>query len=447
MSHRYFPHTEADQREMLSAVGLPDIDALFRTIPESCRMSADALPLGRPMSEWDLTERLESMAANSGGDWSVFVNAGSQRHHIPSVVPALANRSEFLTAYTPYQPEMSQGTLQAIFEYQTLIARLTGLDVANASMYDGATAMAEAVLMAMRITKRTVVAVSGLVHPHWREVLDTYLAPIGATVHILPPLDDGTTDIAELSGLDKAAALVMQSPNFLGCIENIAAAANAVHEAGGLLACGCSEPFALGAIKSPGALGADIAFGEGQSLGLSQSFGGPGLGLMAAKAEYMRQIPGRLIGQTLDNRGQRAFVLTLATREQHIRRGKAVSNICSNAGHAALTAAVFMAAAGGEGFRALAAANRNLAEYAKARLRELGFKPLSGIPTFNEFAMLAPATFADAHKKLQTRKIFAGLPLSALYPQWDNAWLFGITETVGKKGVDSLIESIREAMA
>ncbi len=429
---------------MLDMVGAPDVDALFKPIPENCRM--ETVPLAQPMGEWAVTERVNALSQRGGGDWSVFVNAGSQQHYIPSIVPALAGRSEFVTAYTPYQPEMSQGTLQAIFEYQTLIARLTGMDVANASMYDGATAMAEAALMALRITKRNSVAVSELVHPHWRQVLATYLAPIGATIHTLPAGNDGRTDLSSLTNADTPAALLMQSPNFIGVFENLPAAAEAIHQRGGLIAAGFSEPFALGMSKAPGQLGADIVFGEGQSLGLTQSFGGPGLGILAAKQEFMRQIPGRLVGETVDNRGQRGYVLTLATREQHIRRGKAVSNICSNAGHAALTAAVFMAAAGGAGFRQLAHTNRDVAEYCKAALGAIGFTPLSSAPTFNEFAMIAPDNFQKAHAIMMERKILAGLRLDQFFPQWQNAWLFGLTEALDKEKIDAFIGQIREVI-
>ena len=439
MTMRYFPHTDADIGEMLAAVGAESVDDLFAAVPADCRRQKP-LDLPGPLGEWELTSRLEDMAAAGGGDWRVFVNAGSQAHHIPALVPALAGRSEFLTAYTPYQPEMSQGTLQAIFEFQTLIARLTGLDVANASMYDGATAMAESVLMAQRVTRRRTVAVSALAHPHWREVLATYMTPAGdVDIIVLPAGPDGRTDLAPLASVKEPAILVMQSPNFLGVIERLDEAASAIHAAGGLLAAGFSEPFALGLVKSPGSQGADIAFGEGQSLGLSQSFGGPGLGLLAAKAEHMRQIPGRLVGETIDNRGQRGFVLTLSTREQHIRRAKAVSNICSNAGHAALSTAVFMAAIGGGGFRKMAQVNLDLAEYLKAGLIRAGFKPLFAAPTFNEFALAAPAGFAARHTAIRERRILAGLSLAEWYPEYGDAWLFGVTETCRKEDIEELL--------
>ena len=440
---RYLPHTPEDIRDMLAVVGAGSIDALFAAVPPSCRKEKP-LQLPGPLGEWELTRRLEEMASRGGADWQVFLNAGSQSHYTPTLVSQLAGRSEFVTSYTPYQPEMAQGTLQAIFEFQTLISRLTGLPVTNASMYDGATALAEAALMAMRVTKRTSVAISSLVHPHWRAVLETYLAPQrDVTLVTLPALPDGRTDLSPLATLETPAVLLLQSPNFWGVFEDLPAAADAIHTAGGLLASAFSEPFALGCSKSPGSLGADIVCGEAQSFGLGQAFGGPGLGIMSCKQEHVRQMPGRLVGQTTDLAGERAFVLTLSTHEQHIRRGKAVSNICSNAGHCALTAAVFMAAAGGTGFRELARQNRNLAEYCKAGLASLGFTPLSEAPTFNEFVMRAPASFRETHERLQRKKILAGLPLSRWYPDMPDAWLFGVTETKTRADIDALLQEIQ----
>ncbi len=439
---RYLPHTADDIADMLRTIGVRSVDDLFRTVPESCRFSDDP-DLPPPLDEWSVLDRLSALAADAGGDWRVFLGAGSQPHRIPAVVPALANRSEFLTAYTPYQPEVSQGTLQAIFEYQTLISRLTGLGVTNASMYDGATAMAEAVLMALRVTGRRTVLMSRLVHPHWREVLATYLAPVPDIDLVpVPAAPDGTTYLGNLAEGREPAVLVMSSPNFLGVIEDLSAAADAIHQAGGLLASGFSEPFALGVIKAPGREGADIVFGEGQSLGLPQSFGGPGLGILSADKKFMRQIPGRLVGETVDTSGRRGFVLTLSTREQHIRRGRAVSNICSNAGHAALTAAVYMATLGGTGFRALARMNRDLAEYFKDGLRKRGFKPLSEADTFNEFAMIPPRRFPERRQALLDKRILCGMPLARFYPEYRDAWLFGVTEVAGKAGIDQLLEEL-----
>ncbi|MDR2077217.1 MAG: aminomethyl-transferring glycine dehydrogenase subunit GcvPA [Desulfovibrio sp.] len=445
---RYLPHTPEDIREMLAVAGARDLEDLFAAIPPACRRT-EALRLPPPLTEWELTRHLEDLAAHGGGDWRVFLGAGSQAHHIPALVPSLAGRSEFLTSYTPYQPEMSQGTLQAIFEFQTLISRLTGLAVSNASMYDGATALAEAALMAMRVTRRATLAVSSLAHPHWREVLATYMAPRGyAALVTLPAGPDGRTDLSPLASLPPSsppAALLLQSPNILGVFEDLPAAAGTIHAAGGLLVSSFTEPFALGLSKSPGSLGADIVCGEAQSLGLDQGFGGPTLGVLSCSREHMRQIPGRLVGQTTDLEGKRAFVLTLSTREQHIRRSKAVSNICSNAGHCALTAAVFMAAIGGSGLRKMAQVNLDLAEYLKAGLLRAGFAPLFSSPTFNEFTLKAPTGFSARYERLKKKRILAGFPLAAWYPDqpaFRDAWLFGVTETKTREDIDALLREM-----
>lgn len=447
---RYLPHTEADIAEMLKTVGVKDLDGLFAHIPENASRTRP-LDLPDPMTEWELRTHMEKLAQNAGGNWKTFAHAGSQPHYIPGMVPYLASRSEFLTSYTPYQPEMTQGTLQAIFEFQTLIGRLVGLEVTNASMYDGSTAMAEAALMAMRISKRRLVAVSELVHPHWREVLATYLAPLpDIELVTLPAGKDGKTRLDNLGA--QPAVLIMQSPNFMGVIEDLAKAAEAVHSAGGLLAAGFSEPFALGLIKKPGEQGADIVFGEAQSLGLAQGFGGPTLGLLSCKMDHVRQIPGRLVGRTKDVDGKDGFVLTLSTREQHIRRSRAVSNICSNAGHCALTCAMFMASIGGSGFRQTAQVNLDLAAYFKKGLEKIGFIPLNSSPHFNEFAMYAPAGFEAAHDKLKADKILAGLPLAIWRENLpgieniDRAWLFGVTETSTTSEIDALLENIRDSL-
>lgn len=440
---RYLPHTPDDIKAMLSKVGAANIDELFQVIPPDSRRERP-LNLPGPLTEWELSSKVEKMAAAGGGDWSVFVGGGSQSHYVPVLVPYLAGRQEFLTSYTPYQPEMSQGTLQAIFEFQTLISRLVGLPVTNASMYDGSTAMAESALMAQRITKRSTIVVSSLVHPHWRQVLKTYLVPRPEVEIIELPADSqGRTDFGPLKNIQSPAVLLMQSPNFWGVIEDLSAASKAVHEAGGLLASGFSEALALGLIKSPGAQGADIVFGEAQSLGLGQGFGGPTLGLMSTKMEHVRQIPGRLVGRTTDKDGKRGFVLTLSTREQHIRRSKAVSNICSNAGHCALTASIFMASIGGSGFRKMAQVNLDLAEYLKKSLCSSGWKPFSPAPTFNEFALVAPNDFSARHEELKKKKILAGLPLAAWYPDLKNVWLFGATETKSKADIDAFIAEVK----
>ena len=314
---RYLPHTPEEISEMLAVVGADSLEALFAPVPADCR-PAGSWHLPPPLSEWQLNDHLEGLAATmgTGPRTRVLVGAGSYRHHIPETVRTLASRSEFLTAYTPYQPEISQGTLQGIFEYQTLTARLLGMDVVNASMYDGATALAEALLMGLRINrKRTRVAVSRAIHPHYRAVVESYLRPTGFTVEELEFGPDGRTDVSTLAGRDDLAAVALQSPNFFGVIEDMEAATAAIH-AGGALAVACfTEPLAFGLLKNPGTCGADIACGEGQSFGIAPSFGGPGLGLFGCRKEHMRSLPGRLVGETRDLEGRRGYVLTLATRE------------------------------------------------------------------------------------------------------------------------------------
>ena len=339
--HRYFPHTAEDEAQMLGVVGADRVEDLFASIPADCRHEG-ALPL-TAMTEWELTAQAEALAASMPAAGSAWIGAGSYQHYIPAVVPALAGRSEFYTAYTPYQPEISQGTLQGIFEFQTLIARLLGMEVANASMYDGATALAEGALMACRLTKRNAVAVSQALHPHYRTVLDTYCNANGIEVRDLTMTEEGGTSLEHLKDDAELAALIVQSPNVFGVVEHLAEQAEWIHARKGLLITGFTEAMAYGLLATPGSQGADIVCGEGQSFGLSQAFGGPYLGLMATRKAFVRNLPGRLVGQTVDNKGKRAFVLTLSTREQHIRREKAVSNICSNAGLCAMTCAMYLA--------------------------------------------------------------------------------------------------------
>ncbi|MEG2140543.1 MAG: aminomethyl-transferring glycine dehydrogenase subunit GcvPA [Bilophila sp.] len=369
--HRYFPHTAEDEARMLDVVGVSQVEELFASVPEHCRHKE---PLNlTALTEWDLKARAAELAGAMPAAGSAWVGAGSYQHYIPAVVPALASRSEFYTAYTPYQPEMSQGTLQAIFEFQTLIARLLGMEVANASMYDGATSLAEGALMACRVTKRSKIAVSAALHPNYRRVVDTYCSAAQITVVTLPVTAEGITDTAALAEDGKdLAALLVQSPNFFGVIEPLSAQADWIHERKGLLVAGFTEAMAFGLLTSPGSQGADIVCGEGQSLGLTQSFGGPYLGLMATRKSLMRNLPGRLVGQTTDTAGKRAFVLTLSTREQHIRREKAVSNICSNAGLCALTCGIYLASVGSTGLRHMAKLNHDKAEYLKAGLLAAG---------------------------------------------------------------------------
>jgi glycine dehydrogenase subunit 1 len=438
---RYLPHTPEDVAEMLAAVGAASLEELFAAIPPECRRRA-AMTLPEPLTEWELDGHIDRLAGRMAAapETKVFVGAGSYDHHIPAAVDFLTSRSEFVTSYTPYQPEMSQGTLQAVFEYQTLAARLLGMEVANASMYDGASALAEALLMAVRITRRPKVAVARTVHPLYRRVVETYLAPAGIEVGELPFGPTGTTGLGNAAGL---AAVAVQSPNFFGCVEDLQAIAHAAHAAGALCVAAFSEPLAFGLFKSPGRLGADIACGEGQSLGIPRSFGGPGLGMFATRLQHVRHMPGRLVGETTDIEGRRGYVLTLATREQHIRREKATSNICTNNSLCALTAAVFMACLGGSGMRELARLNYDRSEYLKARLRQADVGLPFAAQTFNEFVAVFPPGFRETYRRLIERKIVAGLPLEPYYPELADHYLFGVTETMPREDLDTLVREVQ----
>ncbi|RLB78718.1 MAG: aminomethyl-transferring glycine dehydrogenase subunit GcvPA, partial [Deltaproteobacteria bacterium] len=365
----YLPHTHEDIFSMLRVLGVDNLDDLFSTVPEDCRFTGD-LNLPEALSEWELNNHMSTLSNTMAvsPEYKVFVGAGSYEHFIPASVSYLLSRSEFVTSYTPYQPEMSQGTLQAIYEYQTLASRLLGMEIATASHYDGATALAEALLMAVRVTKRKKIAISSLVHPSYRRVVQTYFEPTGYEVVELPYLNTGVTDTTGIDKMDDLAALAIQSPNFFGCIENLQVVGQKAHDKKILFVASFTEALAYGLLKSPGSQGADIVSGEGQSLGISRSFGGPALGILASSKKHMRSLPGRLVGKTKDLDGKTGFVLTLATREQHIRREKATSNICTNNSLCALAAAMYMASVGGTGIRKLAQLNHDKAEYLKKEL-------------------------------------------------------------------------------
>jgi glycine dehydrogenase subunit 1 len=441
---RYLPHTPDDIETMLKTVGVNSVDELFSAIPEDCR-SKTSLDLPLPLSEWELNARIDELAATMAipPDYKVFMGAGSYEHYIPATVSFLLSRSEFMTSYTPYQPELSQGTLQAIFEYQTLTARLLGMEVANASQYDGASSLAEALLMAVRITRKKTVAVSSLIHPNYRRVLETYLAPTEYPIIELPYLEDGTTDLDAIKNRDDLAAVAVQSPNFLGCIEDLQLAAQKAQDKKALFVVSFTEPLAYGLYKSPGSFGADICCGEGQSLGIPRSFGGPALGMFAAKKKYVRNMPGRLVGQTVDSEGRRGFVLTLATREQHIRREKATSNICTNHSLCALAAAIYMATLGQTGIKELARLNFDKTEYLKNQLKAAGHEIPFERSTFNEFVVKFPKNFENTYEKLLEKKIVAGLPISRFYPELSHHYLLCVTETVSKKDMDAFVKEVR----
>lgn len=440
---RYLPHTPEDIAAMLEVVDVDSIDDLFSMIPEDCRFSAP-FQLPQPLTEWELNDHMHQLSAPmaAGPTAKIFMGAGSYDHYIPAAVSDLLGRSEFVTAYTPYQPEMSQGTLQAIYEYQTLASRLLGMEVANASLYDGASALAEALLMAVRINRATTVAVSGLIHPHYRRVVETYFKPTGYRILELPYLADGRTDLSPLEEMEDLAAVAVQSPNILGCIEDLQLFGESVHDKGALFITCFTEPLAYGLLKNPGHYGADIACGEGQSLGIPQSFGGPGLGIFTGKMKYVRNMPGRLVGMTTDKMGRRGFVLTLATREQHIRREKATSNICTNSSLCALATAMYLAALGGSGLKELARLNFDKSEYLKKKLQDAGCCIPFESPSFNEFVVAFPPGFESTYERLLEKKIIAGLPLASYYPELAGHYLFCVTETKTREDMDVLVREV-----
>jgi len=440
----YLPHTSEDIASMLEAVGVDDLDGLFSTVPEDCRLRHD-LNLPEALSEWELNDHMEGLSNSMAvsPEYKVFMGAGSYEHFIPASVSYLLGRSEFVTSYTPYQPEMSQGTLQAIYEYQTLATWLLGMEVATASHYDGATALAESLLMAIRVTKKRKVAISSVIHPLYRRVVQTYFEPTGYEVMELGYLKNGLTDLTGLEEMDDVAAVAFQSPNFFGCIENLQAIGGKAHHKEALFIVSFTEALAYGLLKNPGTQGADIVCGEGQSLGIPRSFGGPALGMLASKKKYMRSLPGRLVGQTRDLDGKRGFVLTLATREQHIRREKATSNICTNNSLCALAAAMYMASVGGTGIRELARLNHDKAEYLKGELKKAGFNIPFDSPTFNEFVVEFPEGFEVTYRRLLEKKIVAGLSLAPYYPELANHYLLCVTETRSREDMDALVREVR----
>ena len=439
----YLPHTAEDITAMLSGIGVPNLDDLFASVPLQCRFSG-TLDVPPAMSEWALERQVGQLAERMAvsPEYLLFLGAGSYDHHIPAAVSSLLGRSEFFTSYTPYQPEMLQGTLQGIYEYQTLTARLLGMEVATASHYDGATALAEALLMAIRITGKKKAVLSRAIHPRYRQVVRTYFAPTGYELLELPFAETGLTDFSRFGKISDPAAVAVQSPNFFGCIENLGAAAEKAHSVGALLIAGFTEALSYGLLKSPGSQGADIVAGEGQSLGISRTFGGPALGMLASRKQFMRNLPGRLVGKTTDREGKRGFVLTLATREQHIRREKATSNICSNNSLNALAAAMYMATLGGTGIRELARFNRDKAQYLKNALQDAGCPIRFSGSTFNEFVVGFPGGFDAMHRHLLDRKIVAGLPLGADYPELKDYGLLCVTETVSREQMDLLVREV-----
>ena len=443
---RYIPITDRDREEMLRAIGVKSTDELFSDIPDKVRLKR-GLDLPAPLSEMELVDHMRELSEKNGdlNHYTSYLGAGAYDHYIPSVVNHVLSRSEFYTAYTPYQPEISQGTLQAIYEYQSLICELTGMEIANASMYDGASALAEAAIMACSFTNRGEVVVSRTVHPEWRRVIRTYIEGQGVGV-IEAPYADGVTDVKALAGLvaDNTAGVIVQNPNFFGCLEPVGEIEPVAHAKGGLFVV-AADPISLGILKAPGEYGADIVAGEGQSLGNSLSFGGPYLGFLAARDKLARRMPGRIVGATVDSRGQRAFVLTLQTREQHIRREKATSNICSNEALNALAATVYLTLMGKEGIREVAEHCLQKAHYAHQKITALGrFQPAFSAPFFKEFAVSTALDLESVNAELLTHRIIGGYELGQSYPELKDGLLLAFTEKRTKEEIDHFIARLEE---
>lgn len=445
----YLPNTTEDQQAMLKAVGLRSLDELFAMVPAELRL-ASPLDIPPAMGEMELTAHLERLAARNtpagrpaAGGAVCFLGGGSYDHFIPAVVDFIAARSEFYTSYTPYQPEVSQGNLQALFEYQTLVTQLSGMDVSNSSLYDGGSAAAEAVLMAFGATRRSGrVVTAETVHPEYRQILATYLANLDTELVTLSAPEGAVSPTKlEAAVTAQTACVLLQQPNFFGCLEEMDAAAEIAHRAGALLVASV-DPISLGLLKRPGDYGADVVVAEGQSLGNPMAFGGPYLGIMACREQFVRRMPGRLVGQTVDRRGNRCWVLTLQTREQHIRREKATSNICTNQGLMALRAAVYLACMGPAGLRRVAELCLHKARYAAERLRaQTPHTPAFDRPTFKEFVLRAngqavPRLLDDA----QREGVFAGVPLGRWYPRLADCLLVAVTEKRTKAEIDRLVD-------
>jgi len=440
----YSPNTPEDIREMLAAIGAASVDELFAPIPADLRAQSFALPGG--MSELELLRRMKELAGNDR-PLTGFIGGGYYDHYIPAVVDHLSGRAEFYTAYTPYQPECSQGTLQALFEYQTVICRLTGMEVSNASLYDGGTALAEAAMMALRVTGRNRLVIDASVNPFSREIVRTYLTNLDVEIIEISPIN-GLADRPALTAAltDQTAAVILQNPNFFGTVDDLSDLAATAHERGALLIASV-YPISLGMLKSPGAMGADIVVGDGQSLGNPLSFGGPSFGFIATTKKYIRNLPGRIIGETLDRNGRRGFVLTLQAREQHIKRQKATSNICSNQSLCALRGLIFLASVGREGLVELARLNYDKAEYAKGVLGGVkGVQLLNAAPTFNEFTLVLAKDAAVVVRQLLDSGVAAGVPLGAYYEGMDNCLAVTVTEKRTKEEIDALAKQLEAAL-
>jgi glycine dehydrogenase subunit 1 len=442
----YHPHTESDREEMLKAIGKSSIEQLFDAVPKAFRFPELKLP--PRLTEMEAMGLLQDLAEGNetSRDLPMFLGAGAYNHYIPAAVDFILKRGEFYTAYTPYQPEISQGTLQAIFEFQSHVVNLTGMEVSNASHYDGATAAAEALNMARMVSrnKRTKAVISPALHPHYRETIDTYIQGENFTV-VGPELDPASSPDALFGLIDEDTAVVMvQYPDFFGRIYDLSALAEKAHAVGALLSVSVN-PLALAMFKSPGEYDADIVSGEGQPLGIPLSYGGPYLGLLATKEKYVRTIAGRLVGETVDVNGKSGYVLTLSTREQHIKRDKAGSNICSNQGLMMLAATVYVSLLGREGLKEVAALNYHKAHYAAEQIASLdGFELWSDAVFFNEFAVRCPMPVAELNEELLDAGIIGGLDLGDAYPGMENVMLVAVTEMTSKEDIDYLVTALQE---
>jgi glycine dehydrogenase subunit 1 len=450
---RYLPLTQPDRQAMLATMGAKTIDDLFVDVPEDARLSGPIAGLPMHASEMAVERHFSNLARQNlaASHHPFFLGAGAYKHHVPASVDHIIQRGEFLTAYTPYQPEIAQGTLQMLFEFQTQVARLYGCDVANASMYDGSTACWEAISMAGRVTKRSKAILSSGLHPHYVNVAKTMAKYTGDTLDTALPNFEATDIDRLLHAIDgETSAVVVQYPDIMGRIEDLSAIANKAHEHGALLIAIVTEPVALGAIKSPGEMGADIVAGEGQSLGVGLQFGGPYVGLFACKEKFVRQMPGRLCGETVDTEGKRGFVLTLSTREQHIRREKATSNICTNSGLCALAFSVHMTLLGEKGLRKLAAVNHANAVQAAERLARVPGVELATDQFFNEFTLKLSKEARPVVRALAEKKILGGVSFGRLYPgvaALENGLLVAVTETVSVDDVEAFATALEEVLS
>lgn len=445
---RYLPHTPSDRVEMLAKIGASSIDDLFKDVPRAAWLN-DPVDLPSHASELEVERHLSALAAQNmtASNVPFFVGGGAYKHHVPATVDYVIQRSEFLTSYTPYQPEITQGTLQYLFEFQTQVAELFGMEVANASMYDGSTAASEAVLMAQRVTKRNKAVISGRLHPHYRDVMATVIGKSDGQLDCAPLLFGQDEDLAARLDSD-TACVVVQYPDFIGQPNDFTALATAVHEAGALLIVVVTEVVALGLLRAPGDMGADIVVGEGQSIGNGLNFGGPYVGLFATRQKYLRQMPGRLCGETLDADGKRGFVLTLSTREQHIRRDKATSNICTNSGLCALAFTIHMTLLGGHGLSRLARLNHERMIRLVTALEPLKIE-LMNEHFFNEVTLRLPIAAAPLVERLAARGILAGIPLTRLSPSTDfeNYMILATTEMVTDADIDQLVSALAEELS